>query len=143
MWGPSMIGYGEYHYKYDSGREGDFMFATGFSPRKANLSIYILPGYAGLRADPSWTRLGKHSRWAKSCLYVSTSSPMLIWTCSSELIQFAGIDDLGAKKWPGHAQLEFAMDALADNTILIHTDGACSGNPGPGGWGAIPALERP
>jgi hypothetical protein len=45
MWGPSMIGYGSYHYRYDSGREGDFL-ATGFSPRKSNLSIYIMPGYA-------------------------------------------------------------------------------------------------
>lgn len=45
MWGPSIIGYGSYHYKYDSGREGD-MIMTGFSPRKANLVMYILPGYA-------------------------------------------------------------------------------------------------
>nr|WP_300379000.1 DUF1801 domain-containing protein [Henriciella sp.] len=44
MWGPSIIGYGRYHYKYDSGREGDFLM-TGFSPRKANLVLYIMPGY--------------------------------------------------------------------------------------------------
>ena len=44
MWGPSIIGYGSYHYVYDSGREGDFL-ATGFSPRKANMSVYIMPGY--------------------------------------------------------------------------------------------------
>jgi hypothetical protein len=44
MWGPTMVGYGQYHYRYATGREGDFL-ATGFSPRKANLSIYIMPGY--------------------------------------------------------------------------------------------------
>ena len=44
MWGSSLIGYGRYHYKYDSGREGD-MLVTGFSPRKANLVMYIMPGY--------------------------------------------------------------------------------------------------
>ena len=43
MWGPTLIGYGSYHYKYESGREGD-MLITGFSPRKANLGFYIMPG---------------------------------------------------------------------------------------------------
>ncbi|MEZ5918075.1 MAG: hypothetical protein R3C40_11035 [Parvularculaceae bacterium] len=41
MWGPSIIGFGEYHYKYESGREGD-MLAVGFSPRKANMVLYVL-----------------------------------------------------------------------------------------------------
>ena len=44
MWGPSMIGYGSYHYKYDSGREGD-MLRAGFSPRKAKHSLYLMGGY--------------------------------------------------------------------------------------------------
>lgn len=44
MWGTSIIGFGEYHYKYASGREGDF-FETGFSPRKQNLSIYLMTGF--------------------------------------------------------------------------------------------------
>ena len=44
MWGASIIGYGAYHYKYESGREGDSL-RVGFSPRKANLVIYIMPGY--------------------------------------------------------------------------------------------------
>ena len=57
MWGPSIVGFGRYHYKYDSGREGDFL-ATGFSPRKANLSVYILPGYTDFGAILD--RLGKH-----------------------------------------------------------------------------------
>ena len=67
MWGPSIVGFGSYHYKYDSGREGDW-FRTGFSPRKQNLSLYIMDGvekYQDLLA-----RLGKH-KIGKSCLYVN------------------------------------------------------------------------
>lgn len=67
MWGPSIIGYGRYHYVYDSGREGDFL-ATGFSPRKAALSIYIMPGYQDY--SEILNRLGKH-KLGKSCLYVN------------------------------------------------------------------------
>ena len=67
MWGPSLIGYGKYHYKYDSGHEGD-MLATGFSPRKANLVLYIMPGYEDFSDELS--RLGKH-KMGKSCLYVN------------------------------------------------------------------------
>jgi hypothetical protein len=93
MWGPSIIGYGEYHYKYDSGREGDFM-ATGFSPRKAKLSIYILPGYADY--GPVLNRLGKHSL-GKSCLYLNKLDDIDL-NVLAELIT-AGIADL-AKKFP-------------------------------------------
>jgi hypothetical protein len=67
MWGPSIIGYGRYHYKYESGREGEFLM-TGFSPRKTNLSIYILPGYIDL--EEKLSRLGKH-KIGKSCLYIN------------------------------------------------------------------------
>lgn len=67
MWGPSIIGYGRYDYKYDSGREGSFMM-TGFSPRKANLVIYIMPGYRDMSAGLG--RLGKH-KLGKSCLYIN------------------------------------------------------------------------
>ncbi|GGB58531.1 DUF1801 domain-containing protein [Henriciella pelagia] len=67
MWGPSIIGFGRYHYKYESGREGDFLM-TGFSPRKANLVIYILPGYLDL--SDKLERLGKH-KLGKSCLYIN------------------------------------------------------------------------
>ncbi|CAN0402952.1 unnamed protein product, partial [Scytosiphon promiscuus] len=56
MWGPSLVGYGRYHYKYDSGREGD-MLITGFSPSKANLGLYIMPGYRDL--SEKLARLGK------------------------------------------------------------------------------------
>ena len=66
MWGPSIIGYGTYHYKYDSGREGDFM-RLGFSPRKQNLTLYIMPGFK--KYDALLNELGKHST-GKSCLYV-------------------------------------------------------------------------
>jgi len=67
MWGPTIIGYGRYHYRYASGREGDSL-ATGFSPRKASLSIYIMPGYG--KFGPILDRLGKH-KMGKSCLYVN------------------------------------------------------------------------
>ncbi|MBD3670541.1 MAG: DUF1801 domain-containing protein [Gammaproteobacteria bacterium] len=67
MWGDSIVGFGSYHYTYASGREGDWML-TGFSPRKQNLSVYIMDGfehYGDLLA-----KLGKH-KTAKSCLYIN------------------------------------------------------------------------
>ena len=68
MWGPSMVGYGQYHYKYASGRQGDAL-AVGFSPRTSGLVLYGLidaPGAGALLG-----RLGTHSLGA-SCLYVPT-----------------------------------------------------------------------
>ncbi len=91
MWGPSIIGYGSYHYKYATGREGDFL-ATGFSPRKANHSIYIMPGYAEF--GPILDRLGKHSM-GKSCLYIKKLADVDL-DVLAELIE-AGLKDLGAK----------------------------------------------
>ncbi|MEM9472023.1 MAG: DUF1801 domain-containing protein [Pseudomonadota bacterium] len=67
MWGPSIVGYGRYHYKYESGREGDFLI-TGFSPRKSALSVYIMPGYRDM--SDKLARLGKH-KTGKSCLYIN------------------------------------------------------------------------
>ena len=93
MWGPSIIGYGQYHYTYDSGREGDFL-ATGFSPRKANLSVYIMPGYTDFSAIMA--RLGKH-KIGKSCLYINKLSDIDM-DVLAELVR-AGLDDL-AQKWP-------------------------------------------
>ncbi|MCK0126662.1 DUF1801 domain-containing protein [Gelidibacter sp. F2691] len=93
IWGPSIIGYGRYHYVYESGREGDFL-ATGFSPRKARHSIYIMPGYADY-AD-ILARLGKH-KMGKSCLYVNKLADIDL-DVLTELIQ-AGLADLD-KKWP-------------------------------------------
>ncbi|WP_037293103.1 DUF1801 domain-containing protein [Roseobacter sp. CCS2] len=93
MWGPTMIGYGQYHYTYNSGRSGDFL-ATGFSPRKSNLSIYIMPGYADFGTILS--RLGKH-KIGKSCLYINKLADIDM-AVLDELIR-AGLDDLG-KRWP-------------------------------------------
>lgn len=67
MWGTSIIGYGSYHYKYDSGREGD-MPVVGLSPRKQNLAIYIMPGFGSYAA--LMKKLGKH-KTGKSCLYIN------------------------------------------------------------------------
>ena len=66
MWGTSIVGFGSYHYKYASGREGDWML-TGFSPRKQNLTLYIMPGFSGY--ESLMDKLGKH-KTGKSCLYV-------------------------------------------------------------------------
>lgn len=67
MWGDSMVGYGEYHYKYDSGREGDW-FVTGFAPRKGALTVYIMPGFS--KYDELMSKLGKY-KTGKSCLYIN------------------------------------------------------------------------
>lgn len=67
MWGPSIIGFGNYLLKYDSGRELDW-FYTGFSPRKQNISVYIMNGFN--RYEELLSRLGKH-KIGKSCLYIS------------------------------------------------------------------------
>jgi hypothetical protein len=66
MWGPSIVGYGSYHYKYASGREGDW-FVAGFSPRKRDLTLYIIAGFE--RYDALMAKLGKHTT-GKSCLYI-------------------------------------------------------------------------
>ena len=66
MWGASMVGFGSYHYKYASGREGDW-FVTGYSPRKQNLTVYIMPGFKHYK--PLMSRLGKYKTGA-SCLYI-------------------------------------------------------------------------
>lgn len=66
MWGASIVGFGNYHYKYASGREGDF-FLTGFSPRKQALSLYIISGFE--IAPDLMEKLGKY-KTGKSCLYV-------------------------------------------------------------------------
>jgi hypothetical protein len=67
MWGDSIVGFGSYHYKYASGREGDW-FLTGFSPRKQSLTLYIMPGFDEYEA--LLEKLGKH-KIGKSCLYIN------------------------------------------------------------------------
>ena len=66
MWGESIVGFGSYHYKGASGREGDWLL-IGFSPRKQNLTLYIMAGFDGY--SELMKKLGKHSS-AKSCLYI-------------------------------------------------------------------------
>lgn len=66
MWGGSIVGFDNYHYKYESGREGDFM-KVGFSPRAQNLTVYIMPGFE--RYSELMEKLGKH-KTGKSCLYI-------------------------------------------------------------------------
>ncbi len=66
MWGTSMVGFGTYHYKYDSGQEGDWML-VGFSPRKQALTIYIMSGNEKFKDE--LLKLGKH-KIGKSCLYI-------------------------------------------------------------------------
>ena len=95
LWGGSIIGYGRYHYVYDSGREGDFL-ATGFAPRKSYLSVYIMPGYADFSDHLS--RLGKHKA-GKSCLNINKLND-IDETELRDLIE-AGLKDL-AQKWPVH-----------------------------------------
>ena len=67
MWGPSIIGFGDYHYKYASGREGD-TFQVGFSPRKTSLTVYLMYDLASPKTLLS--KLGKHKA-GKGCLYVN------------------------------------------------------------------------
>ncbi|MCV3271449.1 DUF1801 domain-containing protein [Roseobacter sinensis] len=95
LWSGGMLGYGSYDYTYASGRSGTF-FATGFAPRKARLSVYILPGYADFAAILA--DLGKH-KTGKSCLYINRLEDVDL-DVLKRLIR-AGLDDLGAR-WPVH-----------------------------------------
>ena len=67
MWGASIVGFGSYHYRYASGREGEFMIA-GFAPRKQSLTLYIMGGHE--RHADLYARLGKH-RLGSACLYIN------------------------------------------------------------------------
>lgn len=67
MWGDAIVGFGTYHYTYASGREGDWML-TGFSPRKQNLTLYVMAGFD--QYDDLLSKLGKH-KLGKSCLYIN------------------------------------------------------------------------
>ena len=93
MWGDSIVGYGRYDYSYASGHGGTWL-ATGFSPRKAKLSIYIMPGYQDY--GDILKRLGKHST-GKSCLYVNKLEDIDLDVLGA-LIR-AGLKDLDAI-WP-------------------------------------------
>lgn len=88
MWGPSIVGFGSYSYKYASGREGDWPM-TGFSPRKKDLTLYIMMGFE--KHPDLMAKLGKHSV-SKSCLYIKRLSDIHIPTLK-KLIKI-GLKDL-------------------------------------------------
>lgn len=69
MWGSAIVGYGTYHYTYASGREGDWM-RIAFSPRKQNLTIYLMPGYQFEEMKALLAKLGKY-KLGKGCLYIN------------------------------------------------------------------------
>ena len=76
MWGPSIVGFGTWHYKYASGREGDWPVAA-FSPRKKDLTLYLTPGFE--EHQELMEKLGKHST-GKSCLYIKRLSDIHVPT---------------------------------------------------------------
>ena len=87
MWGSSIVGFGSYHYKGASGREGDWML-VGFSPRKQNLTLYIMAGFD--RYDELMKKLGKFST-GKSCLYIKKLADVdkkVLKELVSESVQF-------------------------------------------------------
>lgn len=88
MWGPTMVGYGRYRYRYASGHGGEAL-ATGFSPRARELSIYIMPGYGAF--GEILGRLGPH-RMTKACLYVRRLAEVDMGVLE-ELVR-AGLEDL-------------------------------------------------
>ena len=94
MWGPSIIGFGKYHYKYDSGHEGDSCL-TGFSPRKQNISLYVMLGI--MDNEDLLKELGKHKA-AKGCLYIKKLDDVNMGVLE-KLIK-RSVDTL-RKKYPG------------------------------------------
>lgn len=93
MWGPSIIGFGKYHYKYESGHEGDACL-TGFSPRKSNISVYVMPGYAD--HGDYLKKLGKHKA-AKGCLYIKKLEDVNVSVLESLIVH--SVDTI-KKKYP-------------------------------------------
>ena len=92
MWGPGIVGFGDHHYKYDSGRELDW-FLTGFASRKTDLTLYIMPGFA--RYEELMGKLGKH-KTGKSCLYLKRLSDVDVKVLA-ELVT-ASVKHMQAKK---------------------------------------------
>lgn len=94
MWGPSIVGFGSYHYKYESGREGDAPL-VGFSPRKGNISVYVMPGFEEYEA--LMKKLGKYKA-GKACIYIKKLDDIDV-KILQELIQ-KSVDYLKNKTWP-------------------------------------------
>lgn len=95
MWGPAIVGFGKYHYKYESGHEGDSCLA-GFSPRKQNITLYVMPGFSNESPD-LLKKLGKHKA-GKGCLYIKKLED--IDTGVLEKLVKQSVDYL-KKKYPG------------------------------------------
>lgn len=96
MWGASIIGYGRYAYKYESGRKGEF-FITGFSPRKAGLTIYIMPGYRNMLEKLA--RLGKH-KVGKSCVYINKLADIDMDVLEEMVRDGIGYMEANYETWP-------------------------------------------
>ena len=100
MWGTSIVGFGKYAYKYDSGRSGEIC-VVGFSPRKPHLVIYAQADATGKTAE-LLTRLGKHTGGLESCLYVNKLADIDV-AVLEELIRLsvATLEKMAADKgWP-------------------------------------------
>jgi len=95
MWGPTIIGYGSYDYTYETGHSGTSL-ATGFSPRKANMVLYIMPGYQDM--GDLLERVGKY-KMGKSCLYLTQLKNNDL-DVIEEIIR-RGLSDLGTR-WTIH-----------------------------------------
>jgi hypothetical protein len=102
LWGDSIIGFGNWRYRYVSGREGDW-FRVGFSPRKANLTLYVLPYFTSPEDPGEYAtllgRLGKH-KTGKSCLYINKLADVDMGAlreliARSDAAMRAAIDDAG------------------------------------------------
>ena len=95
MWGPAIVGFGRFRYKYPGGREAEW-FVAGFSPRKQNLTLYIMPSVEMYPAHLE--KLGKHTT-GKSCLYLKTLDDVHVPTLKSMVKQaFKDIKKFEAKK---------------------------------------------
>ncbi|MFT4535081.1 MAG: hypothetical protein ACJA1A_001277 [Saprospiraceae bacterium] len=94
MWGSGIIGYGTYHYKYESGREGDAP-RTGFSPRKSKLSVYIMGNHE--RYADEFAKLGKYTT-GKSCVYVNKLEDIDLQVLGTLIKK--SYDYMGNKTWP-------------------------------------------
>jgi hypothetical protein len=93
MWGPSIVGFGQYHYQYASGHEG-YSCLTGFSPRKLNITLYVMPGFA--QYTDLLQQLGKHKA-GKGCLYIKTLKDINLDILNSLIL--ASIDPSQATLW--------------------------------------------
>lgn len=94
MWGPSIVGFGKYHYKYASGHEGDCC-VTGFSPRKADLTLYIMSGFT--KYSELTKTLGKH-KTGKVCLYIKSLEDVHLPTLKKLISE--SVKYIAKKKWP-------------------------------------------